>query len=156
DLVELCGALLARVPAARPTGAELLARLDVHAAPPPARAAELFIGRDGERAALHAAFDAARAGAPVLALVHGSSGLGKSTLLTRFARELTERHPGALVIGGRCQEPESVPYKALDAVIDALARRLQRLRELDAEGLMPRHAAALARLFPVMRRVPAL
>jgi tetratricopeptide (TPR) repeat protein len=86
-------------------------------------------------------------------LARGPSGIGKSALLRRFLDELRERHPETVILQGRCYERESVPYKALDAVLDALARHLKRLPEVEAAALLPREASALERLFPVLRRV---
>jgi hypothetical protein len=61
-----------------------------------------------------------------------------------------------VILEGRCYERESVPYKAFDSVIDALTRHLLQLRNSEQAALMPRDVAALARLFPVMDRVPAV
>jgi hypothetical protein len=49
-----------------------------------------------------------------------------------------------------------VPYKALDEVIDALSKHLLGLPREEAALLMPRDAAALARIFPVLDRVPVI
>jgi len=51
---------------------------------------------------------------------------------------------------------ESVAFKALDAIMDSLSRYLLVLDEPELGALLPEHAAALARLFPVLARVPTL
>ena len=58
-----------------------------------------------------------------------------------------------MILEGRCYERESVPYKALDGVVDSLTKYLMSLPEAKAEALMPREVLALARLFPVMLQV---
>ena len=63
---------------------------------------------------------------------------------------------GAVVLEGRCYERESVPYKALDGVVDSLTKYLLSLPETKAEALMPREILALARLFPVMLQVDSV
>ncbi|HEX6835530.1 MAG TPA: AAA family ATPase, partial [Polyangia bacterium] len=104
--------------------------------------------------ALHDAFATARSGRAVVQFVQGSSGMGKSALVRRFLDDL-EAH-GAVVLTGRCYERESVPYKALDSLIDALSQHLANLPRLEAEALMPRDIAALARIFPALRQVEAV
>jgi serine/threonine protein kinase len=133
DLEALCMSLLARDPGARPTGVEVLARLagkDARA-PEIGPAAELdpiLIGRESEMEALHAAWMRTAPGRPVVAAVHGASGMGKSALVDRFARTLAAERgsaPAALVLRGRCYEREEVPYKMFDGVVDALSRHLK-------------------------------
>jgi eukaryotic-like serine/threonine-protein kinase len=154
ELDALCARLLARDPEARPDGPSILAALG--RAPSPAyeslervAAARPFVGRSGELAALSAALDDARRGT-VAVFVHGESGIGKSQLVRHFVDEVAGH---AVVLEGRCYERESVPYKALDAVVDSLAAVLAGQGD---HAAVPADAAALARLFPVLRRVPAI
>src|SRR5262245_49627717 len=159
DLDELCRALLRSDPAARPAGSDVLARIggpisprapttDVHSQP--------FVGRQRHLAALEDAFAATKPGRTVTVYVHGASGMGKSALVRRFLQQLTRSEPDAVVLRGRCYEQESVPYKALDPLVDDLSQYLQRLPPAQAEALLPRDAVALSRLFPVLLRVEAL
>ena len=160
DLVTLCEQMLRRDPAARPTGATILERLGVRAA---ARSWHVaghpvddlpFVGRAPQREALGAALDDLRHGQPVVCRVHGRSGAGKSTLLARFLSDVAD-DATTVVLTGRCYEQESVPYKAVDSLVDALTRYLMTLGRSELQGLMPEHAAALARMFPVLERVEA-
>ena len=57
------------------------------------------------------------------------------------------------VMAGRCYDRESVPFKALDSLIDSLAAYLRALPETDAALLMPDDIGVLSRVFPVLQRV---
>jgi eukaryotic-like serine/threonine-protein kinase len=163
DLDSLCADLLRREPGARPTGAEVLRRLgDAEtpiarpwAPPEPARQAPILVGRDAHLAALNDAFREVRRGRAVVVWIHGRSGTGKSALLQRYIDGLIEGDE-AVVLSGRCYERESVPYKALDSLVDALSRYLKRLPAAEAMSLLPRDVPSLVRLFPVLSRVSAV
>jgi tRNA A-37 threonylcarbamoyl transferase component Bud32 len=147
DLVELSLWLLEPEPARRPRG-EMIARI-LGVEPKLAmvqRVDSVFVGRARELDDLRTAFTDARHEARVVHL-HGESGIGKSALVRCFAREASER--GALVFRGACYRDASVPYKALDAIMDRLAVHLSRLKSAvdDADR------AALALMFPVFRVV---
>ena len=115
---------------------------------------EPLVGREQHLATMAAAFASVEGGQPTTLHVHGHSGSGKSTLVDRFLGELRTR-PDVVVLAGRCYEQESVPYKALDTLIDALAGYLLARDDTDGD-LIPPHVAALARLFPALQRVPAI
>src|SRR6185436_348981 len=83
----------------------------------------------------------------------GGSGLGKGALVRRFLTEAVERRADTLVLAGRCYPQESVPYKALDSLVDALRQRLRMLSAEAADELATLDLASLARLFPVLRGV---
>ncbi len=161
DLNALCVELLRRDPEARPAARDVLRRLGsdavvIEASRSQSSAGDLtLVGRARHLDALESAFHAVRDGGTVVEFVHGPSGMGKSALVRRFLDELEHRE-AALVLTGRCYERESVPYKAVDSLIDALSHHLAQLPRLQAEGVMPRDVHALARLFPVLRQVEAV
>jgi len=152
DLNDLCVALLRRNPGARPTGGEVCRRLGVT---PPSPPRPPFVGRTEQLAALADALSGTRSGRTVVACLHGRSGSGKSALLDRFLFGLEERGE-ALVLAGRCYEHAAVPYKALDGLVDALARYLRGLPEVTLRPLLPRDTPLLARVFRVLQTVRAL
>ncbi len=163
DLDALCRELVFRDPARRPSGEEVLRRLGGAGAGRPAAGfarppgeAVPFVGRGEELAALRESFDRTRQGRSVAVFVHGSSGLGKSALVEKLIAQLRAGHPEAVVLAGRCYERESVPYKGLDPLVDTLSGYLKQLPPADAESLVPEGVWALARLFPALRRVPAV
>ncbi len=163
DLEALCVALLKQEPSERPDGAEILRRLGAVGSQRPATreavgadgSARLLFGRDEQVHSLQAAFEAVTGGQTVTVRVGGAAGMGKSTLVQRFLDDL-QRSGDAEMLSGRAYERESVPYKAVDSLVDALARLLIRIEEVEGPLEAPRHAAALARLFPVIRLVPSL
>ena len=57
------------------------------------------------------------------------------------------------MLAGRCYERESVPYKALDHLVDTLAQYLKRLPPPVLRTLTPDDVNALVRLFPVLEQV---
>ena len=160
ELDRLCSRLLSFDPEARPTGEELLHFLGVVATAPSSSSSRLtqsghFVGREAELAELGEAFAATRAGATATVYVHGESGVGKSALLRRFAKTAAIEAQ-AVVLSGRCYEREAVPYKAFDGVVDALSTYMSGLPADEAAALLPRSAALLLRIFPVLGRVAAI
>jgi serine/threonine protein kinase len=134
ELNDLCMRLLARDPAQRPIGREVLRILGHGKTGPlkvplmPATASVVdsspFVGRQQQLKELQDAFDTVRCGETVSVCVHGSSGMGKTALVSHFLDELTNQKIDVVILEGRCYERESVPYKALDGVIDSLTRYL--------------------------------
>jgi len=169
DLDELTVALLKKRPKDRPTGAQILERLLAGEAADPgmqatsARLAPVqagvrgapFVGRADDLEVLREAFDRRGRGEAVVVHLTGPSGLGKSALLRRFLDEATVRRRAVVVIG-RCYASESVPFKALDGVVDSLSRHLRSLKRVEVEAVLPRGIAALAQVFPVLRQVEAV
>jgi serine/threonine protein kinase len=160
DLDALCYDLLNPAPELRPTCADILARLGIDSdAPPPAAPADTeaieqapFVGRARELNALRDALDASITSCIVLA-VGGPAGIGKSTLVKRFLDELDPaKH---VVLSAKCYERESVPYKTIDALLDALVAFLKPLATRDIQRLRPRHLPDLVRTFPSLTRVEA-
>jgi hypothetical protein len=158
-LSALCTALLAPEPQHRPSPREVIAALgqggEATSQSDLRRERALpFVGRRAELLALEAAFADTRRGRTTTVLVGAPSGAGKSALVTQAVARLAEQH-GALVLSGRCYETESVPFKALDAVVDALATYLYGLPDGGAEVIAP-GMDALAALFPTLQRSAAV
>jgi hypothetical protein len=160
DLDELCMALLNRDPAKRPSGAEVLRRLGARPRGPvsgtrsaTAARSPLFVGRARALATLSEAYRAMRDGHAVVVNVKGRSGFGKTELVRCFLEQTERTDPDLVALSGRCYERESVPYKALDALVDGLRRYIRRLPELDRNAILPRNMTALTRLFPVLSGV---
>ncbi len=157
DLDELVRSLLETEPARRPaidamrrsigapgSRAELLpSSASVWEAP--------FVDREEPIAALVAALEEVRAGSAVAIRIEGPSGIGKSALVRHFVASIPEPER-IVVLAGRCYPQESVPFKALDPLVDALSGFLERLDGEDLGLVLPEHGAVLLRLFPVLGR----
>jgi serine/threonine protein kinase len=160
DLNALCVALLRRAPEDRPSREEILRRLGAN--PSVARLSTLanvsltqsaLTGRDAEMAALEQAFADTLERRSLSVFVHGSSGMGKSALVRRFLDSIRHR---AVILSGRCYERESVPYKAVDSLLEALCRHLAQMPPRETGALLPRDVGPLLRVFPQLKRVAAL
>jgi hypothetical protein len=154
DLNDLALDLLALDPSVRPTAEDIAGRLPrvrTSSVPPSARA-RAFVGRAPERAALHLAADAVRAGEARVVILEGESGIGKTALARQAIAELRVADPRALVLEGRCRETEWIPYKAFDGPIEALAELMRSLSPAEAAVLLPLRASLVAQAFPALVR----
>ncbi len=161
DLDALCTDLLRFAPSARPTGFEILDRLGGRGVAPErvssvSGGVKNFIGRGEELERLHYAFEESRLGRGGSVYVVGESGVGKSALVRRFLEEARSECSDLILLTGRCYERESVPYKAMDNVIDALSQYLVKRNSREVAQLLPPNAPLLAEVFPVLSRVPAV
>jgi hypothetical protein len=157
DLNDVCMSFLCRNPAERLTGQAAIERLVAADRSPVTKTHSMgptaFVGRQREVELLRSAFADVRRGCSVPVYVHGPSGIGKSALVQQFFDRCPRDVP-MLALRSRCHEHESVPYKGLDGIVDALSRHLAALPAAEAAAVMPRDARALARLFPVMQIEP--
>ena len=101
--------------------------------------------------ALAAAFERSRR-TPSAVVIRGEAGADKTALLAAFASFCCAAD--ALVLRGRCHARESVSFKALDAVVDALSEHLVSLPAASRAALGPRNCGALIAAFPVLGRIP--
>lgn len=179
ELNDLCMGLLQIDPEARPTVVDVLQTIGANAEAESLQHESAItnqsnvelVGRDRQIQILHDHFStiagtlADREAATSEAVarrveagsvyVHGRSGMGKSVLVERFLQEIQEQS-NAIVLAGRCYEQESVPFKALDSLMDSLATHLSRLRERTVKKLIPDDSRPLARVFPVLGQLPTI
>jgi tetratricopeptide (TPR) repeat protein len=160
DLNAICMGLLRRDPMERMTGQEAARILErdspvsAEARPSQADTEPPFVGRQQYLNALETALTETKQGTATAVYVHGPSGIGKSALVRCFFDRMLKRDD-VVVLRGRCYEYESVPYKALDGVMDSLSQHLRALPRSQVAPLLPPDLAALSRLFPVMLQVEA-
>ncbi|MBV9946432.1 MAG: AAA family ATPase [Myxococcales bacterium] len=160
-LQALCLRCLQLDPRERPTAAEALRVLSRRGAAADWQgwsrsiAGPLFVGRAAELGQLRAAFARTTGhGQATVVLVQGESGVGKTRLVREFTGTLAAERSDVLLLEGRCNEREAIPYKALDAIVDALSRRLSSMGASDVDALLPAGHLILTRIFPVLLRVP--
>jgi eukaryotic-like serine/threonine-protein kinase len=163
DLEQLCCDLLQRDPARRPSGREVLERLGYggpatettwmsSGATTDEGSQSGLVGRSSALAQLRALFAECIDGATRLVLVSGTSGMGKSELVRELVREVRERGD-TVVLEGRCYERESLPFKAVDPIVDHLSQYLASQPPALVDSYMPRDGVVLAQAFPVLRRI---
>jgi hypothetical protein len=154
-LEQLCVRLLRLDPSQRPGAEEILEALERRGARAETRPATraTFVGREADLETLRKALDEDKPDGAVVVCVEGVSGIGKSTFVRKFLDDAVREHPPGdlLILSGRCYERESVPYKAVDAIIDELHRYLRGLDAKSVGALLPRDFPALAQLFPVLQ-----
>ncbi len=161
DLDALCVELLRRDPAARPGSARILELLGGHITGQVSRDTStlalrsVFIGRREELALLNNALESTREQHAAV-LLHGDSGVGKTALVRHFFERTRAWWPNAVTLTGRCYQRDSMPYRALDSVIDSLSDHLRRQDQVQLAHGLPSDASLLGRVFPVLARVPAI
>ncbi len=107
---------------------------------------EIFVGREAELSRLEAIWERARAGGYQTCLITGVPGIGKSSLLRRFATSLGARAWPAFVVP--CQEiGEGIPYAAVSELITALGR------DPSTGGTDPHWLAEASRVSPGLRGI---
>ena len=151
DLNELCMKLLEPDPLLRASYSDVV-RLTRPGAAVVAResAQTLFVGRQEPLHQLENLYDMTQ-DRPVLVHLCGASGIGKTVLLREFVRRL-QGDPATLVFSGRCYEGESVPFQAIDDLIDHIAQHLVHLPPDRIDQFLPRNFAVLVKMFPVLAR----
>lgn len=168
DLAELVDQLLEREPDDRPQDAAIADRLgitvengsldspDSGLSSLSGHSETLLVGRAPQLAELdRTRQELLRTREPVVTFISGRSGEGKTSLAEKFLDKprLSDKY---VVLSGRCYDRESVPFKVIDCLIDALVAYL-RSRPADEVGaVLPDDIPMLARLFPVLRRVEGI
>lgn len=112
-------------------------------------AASSFFGREDELQELAALYRQATRGQTVVAAVVGPGGIGKTELVRHFLRQVPLREP-PLVFRARCHWQESVPFNALDGIVDELGLWLASQKESPLDGLTVLQKSCLSRMFPVL------
>lgn len=117
---------------------------------------QFLIGRENQLEQLEEArHELLRNGQPVIVWVSGLSGEGKSSLAEKFLAPFRQSDK-LLVLSGRCYDRESVPFKAVDVLIEALVRFLRSLTHNQVHCWLPQDIHMLAHLFPALKRVESI
>jgi serine/threonine protein kinase/tetratricopeptide (TPR) repeat protein len=168
DLAELVDDLLRRVPTLRIDSDEIARRLklddttrggqtsdDSEGSPTlsMSQGDQILIGREQQLAQLEAVKrELLNSRQPQVAFISGLSGEGKTALAENFLAPL-RCDDRILVLSGRCYDRETVPFKAIDCLIEAMVTYLRARRIDQIQGWLPDDIEMLAHLFPLLRRV---
>lgn len=117
-LAQLAMDLLARDPDMRPSGSEVLARLDAAPARLLRPCKPPFVGRAQVLMKLFSELDRAAEGGTVLCRVVGQWGSGRGAVLNRFGDLVAQRGPGVCLVRVRGSRHERVPLTLVDAVLE--------------------------------------
>ncbi|GAB5442416.1 MAG: hypothetical protein Fues2KO_27650 [Fuerstiella sp.] len=168
DLAQLADELLRRDPADRPGDVVLSDRfgllqdsvshdsVDSHWSLLTDSSDRMLIGRENQLAQLEQErLRWLETGEPAAVFIRGRSGEGKTALAEKFLQS-QRTTKDRVVLAGRCYDRESVPFKAVDCLIDALVTHL-RARPADlVRAELPADIFMLVQIFPVLRRVEAI
>jgi serine/threonine protein kinase len=153
DLASLADRCMEREPSLRPLEGEILeafgsslvrARGDVRDHD---RATEL-VGRGREVRTLVRHVTSLAADGSGIVLLHGSPGIGKSVVADHVL-DAVRFSTDALILGGRCRGWESLPFNAIDAVVDSIARIARTERSPAIDEVLGR-SVAVTHLFPTL------
>jgi len=168
DLAMLVDGLLQRDPAGRPDESKIASSLSTASESSQSESdqqrtrSELedghvhLVGRDPQLEALEETrTEQRRSKRPLAVWITGRSGEGKSALTEEFLRPL-RRRTDTLVLDGRCYDRETVPYKAIESIVDPLISFLRSRENWLSDSDLPQDIAYLAQLFPLLNRVEAI
>jgi eukaryotic-like serine/threonine-protein kinase len=158
DLAGLTAELLRETPARRPSGPEVLRRLDALRAGSAASApgylptlpVQHFAGRQRELEQLQARMRSGRASGLTLLGVQGESGIGKTALIERLLAELAQAEPHMLQLRSVCRDQESIPFRAIDGWLDELSDCPRSALAAKLRNRRIPFRAELCRVFPVL------
>ena len=153
DLNNLCVDLLNPDPKLRPSGDEIANRLSPDKLT--IRSESVWIGREVPLGQLHQVWQQTRSGTGRVVFVAGKSGMGKSALVNRFLKQLSDSNR-VVILRGRCYENETVAYRGFDSLVDAVVQYLLHLPPEKVERILPMELDALCQLFPVLSDVRAV
>ena len=110
-----------------------------------------MVGREREWATLQARVATAAAGTVTVVQVEGEEGSGK----TRLLQELEKQQPQALVLSGRCQQGETVPFGPLREAVDTYVAAVLRLPEPEKSAATHQIRRAAGTYAPLVKRLSA-
>lgn len=108
-----------------------------------------FFGRQTQLAQLHENLESMlQSRSPRIVMVTGRSGEGKSRLIRHFTSQPVVMQR-ATVISGRCYERDSIPFRALDALVEGLVATIESLPEENRVRIIKASRIEnLSRVFP--------
>lgn len=155
-LAAILCALMARKSSDRPDATAIARLLGAHLDSDPLLVAPVItrtklVGREQEIEQAYRAL-AASSGVPVTVRVDGPPGIGKTSLV----EAVLQRLEGVTIIRARCRPSDSVPFSALDEVIDELCEHVLTPQDFAGLSVPTTHLRCLAQMFPVLEiHVPA-
>ncbi len=165
DLDDLCSSLLDPEPSKRPAEQQIIdvllgkgasvrpAAVRGALAHPVQTKGSDVLGRTAELEQLGQQLAQTQDG-PRAVLISGRAGVGKTAILRKFTNDLRDSGQ-ALVLKTRCYERDSLEFKAIDGLVDALIRSLRQIDVETVKRCLPKDSEALVGMFPALLQVRA-
>lgn len=158
NLANLCLDLLSISPQDRPDGACVSKQLGHDAVVPTAFEfrEEDIVGREAANQYLDEGYRRTTSGDPVVRLIRGDSGLGKTTILSRWLTQLSRAHGEAIRLAIRCHRQDHTPLRALNLLVQELVTTLSNYPAELWGDLAVDGGCEIAQAFPQMERLTSV
>ncbi len=154
DLAKLCLELVQADPQHRPLGADVVGRLSGRNLSQHSFGhATECIGRTTELAQMNAAVGTGTPHQAQVCLLRGQSGIGKSSLLRSWEKQLAPQ--GFLLLPVRCYQQDHTPVRLLNAIVQELASVCARLDATCWEPKLESKLDEISLLFPQVQQLVA-
>ncbi len=154
DISSLCIDLMQLSPSERPSGAEIVTRLNGRTTPGLiATCVDGSEGRQDELKAIESAVRSTKTGGAKLIFLQGESGIGKTTLMQHSLKSIVSDN--CLLLSVKCYRQDHTPVRLLNALVQEMTSALQNLPHAKWMPQLEKRLDEIRQLFPqVLQLIP--